>query len=1117
MDRTRWRWSIVVCCVAASGAAFSALANGPAPVVDAAPRALPPGVWGGDVNDAPVAKPKHPPIREIPAMPMPNDIFPASLPSTDDSVIMYDAETGESRVLPAAIMSGATGGEGGTTYRGADGGPEDYGSRSFGTMSVQSNATRGTFPWRVNCKLVMRFVDNTGADRFFVCSGTMMDSEVALTAAHCVFNRDASINDWAQEIWVYPGFTDDSATDNQAESFGEARSTFYSAGSGYVNSGDWDRDNAAVRLTRAVGSLTGSFGWAWGFNCSDIQARTYHNAAYPSQGCGTAGLHNGVDMTYWFGQVDSCPDNQMQLDTTTGCYTAVWGGMSGSSMYYISGADRFAHGVCSTSNRSTVGKYCKMWEQFSIDLEAFKSVSRGSLFDLQALNTQLGATSVQENSTVSVNFLAVNPTNVDPGNQSYGFKVYLSSNSTISTADTVLFDGSFSWDFGTNDNVRVNVGNLQIPCGTTTGTKWIGVILDTGAGISPIDVDASNNDTQGWDAESFTVTANTAPAAPTNVNTLQLCGGVSVSWTGSTGATTYQIFRNTVNNSATATLLGSDPLSPYTDASTSPGVSYYYWVKASDGCDISGFSAVDGPISEAGSLSAPTNVAATAGTSCSSVSVSWTGVSGADTYNVYRNTTNTTVGATLLGSDPLSPYSDATAVPGLSYYYFVRADNECGLSAFSTGDSGYRNVVPSLPGSLTASTTVCGQVNLDWASVSFATSYDVRRNTVNNFATSTLIASPAVSNYSDTTANPGTSYFYWVVSSNLCGDSSPSAAVSGSALPNPGLPTGASASDGTSCANVSISWTAGAASPQFRVYRNTVNNSATATLLSTVNASPTTDATGVAGTTYFYYVAGYNGCVESARVSAGSGFRLSTPPVPSGLAATDGTSCSGVTITWNATAGATGYKVSRNTVNNSATAVLLGSPVANNFNDGTAIAGTNYFYFVRSSNTCGDSGFSAADVGYRGLGATIVTQPADLVVPVGSGANFSVVASGGPNSYTWFYNGLPLSNGGRVSGANTANLSISPVGLADDGAQITVSITNPCGSANSVRAKLTVTTCPCAADYDRSGGTPDVTDIDAFFSGWLAGDVDADADCSGGTPDVTDIDAFFKQWLAGGC
>lgn len=59
--------------------------------------------------------------------------------------------------------------------------------------------------------------------------------------------------------------------------------------------------------------------------------------------------------------------------------------------------------------------------------------------------------------------------------------------------------------------------------------------------------------------------------------------------------------------------------------------------------------------------------------------------------------------------------------------------------------------------------------------------------------------------------------------------------------------------------------------------------------------------------------------------------------------------------------------------------------------------------------------------------------------------------------------------------------------------------------------------CACVADFDGSGGTPDSTDIDVFFTAWLAGEATADADCSGGTPDSTDIDSFFSQWLAGGC
>jgi subtilisin-like proprotein convertase family protein len=59
--------------------------------------------------------------------------------------------------------------------------------------------------------------------------------------------------------------------------------------------------------------------------------------------------------------------------------------------------------------------------------------------------------------------------------------------------------------------------------------------------------------------------------------------------------------------------------------------------------------------------------------------------------------------------------------------------------------------------------------------------------------------------------------------------------------------------------------------------------------------------------------------------------------------------------------------------------------------------------------------------------------------------------------------------------------------------------------------------CPCPADFNASGGTPDTADIDAFFNAWLVGEPAADTDCSGGTPDTQDIDAFFNAWLRGGC
>ena len=55
----------------------------------------------------------------------------------------------------------------------------------------------------------------------------------------------------------------------------------------------------------------------------------------------------------------------------------------------------------------------------------------------------------------------------------------------------------------------------------------------------------------------------------------------------------------------------------------------------------------------------------------------------------------------------------------------------------------------------------------------------------------------------------------------------------------------------------------------------------------------------------------------------------------------------------------------------------------------------------------------------------------------------------------------------------------------------------------------------CAADFDQNGGV-DGSDVEAFFSAWVASDATADVDLSGGV-DGGDVEAFFIVWTAGGC
>ncbi|MBE0641029.1 MAG: C10 family peptidase, partial [Bacteroidales bacterium] len=89
----------------------------------------------------------------------------------------------------------------------------------------------------------------------------------------------------------------------------------------------------------------------------------------------------------------------------------------------------------------------------------------------------------------------------------------------------------------------------------------------------------------------------------------------------------------------------------------------------------------------------PDGVSATDGSYYDRINVNWNSVSWANYYKVYRNTSNTTTGASALTSwQSGTSYADFNVQPGLTYYYFIKAaTNSAGdyASDFSTGNSGY--------------------------------------------------------------------------------------------------------------------------------------------------------------------------------------------------------------------------------------------------------------------------------------------------------------------------------------------------------------------------------------------------------------------------------------------
>src|SRR5580658_5600181 len=130
----------------------------------------------------------------------------------------------------------------------------------------------------------------------------------------------------------------------------------------------------------------------------------------------------------------------------------------------------------------------------------------------------------------------------------------------------------------------------------------------------------------------------TPPAAPTG---LQATGGnaqVSLTWTASTGATSYHVKRSTTNGGP-YTQVAAPTAASDIDTGLTNGTTYYYVVSALNAAGESANSPQVSatPAAPATPPAAPTGLEATAGNA--QVSLTWTASTGATSYHVKRSTT----------------------------------------------------------------------------------------------------------------------------------------------------------------------------------------------------------------------------------------------------------------------------------------------------------------------------------------------------------------------------------------------------------------------------------------------------------------------------------------------
>jgi fibronectin type 3 domain-containing protein len=379
---------------------------------------------------------------------------------------------------------------------------------------------------------------------------------------------------------------------------------------------------------------------------------------------------------------------------------------------------------------------------------------------------------------------------------------------------------------------------------------------------------------------------------------------VSVSWFSANWATSYEVWRHTANNSAAASRVAQPTDAYYADYNATPGVTYYYWVKAVNAAGVSAFSSPDSGYRAVSAPPAPspptppTGLAAGDGVSTDFVPVTWNAVSGATSYEVWRHTSANSAAATKLTQVTGASYDDASAVAGVTYYYWVKAVNAAGASAFSSPDSGYRAVsAPPAPAPPTPPTGVAAGdgastdfVPVTWNAVSGSTSYEVWRHTSANSAAATKLNQVTGISYDDASATAGVTYYYWVKTVNSAGTSAFSdpdsgyRAVPASPAPPaptpPAAPTGVAAGDGTSTDFVPVTWNAVSGATSYEVWRHTSAISAFATKLAQVAGTSYDDFSATAGITYYYWLKAVNAAGASAFSDPDSGYRAYSTMAP---------------------------------------------------------------------------------------------------------------------------------------------------------------------------------------------------------------------------------------------
>ena len=455
------------------------------------------------------------------------------------------------------------------------------------------------------------------------------------------------------------------------------------------------------------------------------------------------------------------------------------------------------------------------------------------------------------------------------------------------------------------------------------------------------------------------------PAAPrVTIGNSSASGKPQLTWAAVDGTAKYEIYRST-QQSTGYTLLGTTTSTSYVNTGAAVGKTYYYKVRALNVDGAAG--AYSSTVSGAAKAVAPAAPTVTMTYSDGGKpKLTWSAVSGAASYRVYRSESRGT-GYSLLGTTTSTSYVNTGAAVGKTYYYRVKAVNSAGTSAYSNIVSGTaRTPAPAAPVLKGGTSSASGKPQLTWAAVDGAAKYDVYRS---NRADGTFskVGSTDKTTYVNTGAVKGVTYFYKIRAVGASGASGFSNTVAIHVAGVVKAPAAVVLSGiKADAAGITVTWKITANADTYNVLRRDASNTAWKVIARGVSGTSYKDTTVARGVMYSYTVQGvaadgvttgpYDTTGKSAKVTASASTTPGYVTMKDARRVTIGEK--GILLTWTTATNAKTYNVYRaaNPPKSGDTLrpvpaskwVLVAKKVsALSWKDTTGTSGTTYAYMVR--------------------------------------------------------------------------------------------------------------------------------------------------------------------------